>query len=69
MGLDGCDKAVVQARKTGEFECITAGHKDADLWIYGSMGTGMDVKVIFPKEHTTLAEKACMRPNRSGKWP
>ena len=48
----------MQAQKTCEVECISVGHKGADLLIYGYMGNGMDVKVIFPKDHTTLAEKA-----------
>ena len=47
-------------------DCISAGHNDADLgmlvWrkVRESIDEGFDVRVVWPKAHTPLEEKANM---------
>ena len=69
------DRGVVQGLHAGEVDCISAGHKVADLWILvWSQGgecvdEGVNSRVVWTEAHTTLEEKAKMlHGNRQVAW-
>ena len=39
------NRGVVQALHKGEVDCISAGHEDADLWVFGSGARWMSASI------------------------
>ena len=56
----------MQALNNGEADCISAVHKDADLWVSvwsevdECIEEGFDIRLIWTKAHTTHEEQAKM---------
>ena len=66
---------VAHTLKKREVDCISAGHKDADLWmfVWSKVNMGLDegisISVVWNKAHVTLEEKARKSPqNRQLSW-
>ena len=65
----------MQAVHKGEVDCISAGHGDADLWIFvwskvgECIDEGYNTRVVWTKAHTTHETKVKMSPgNRQVAW-
>ena len=49
------NRGVMQALNKTEVDCISAGHNDTDLWVFG---LGLNMRVVWTKAHATLEEKS-----------
>ena len=62
------NRGVVQALHKGEVDCISAGHEDADLWVWvwskvdECVDQDINIRVVRTTALTTFEEKAKMLP-------
>ena len=69
------NRGMVQTLNKIEVDCISAGHRGTDLWmlVWSKVGEcideGVDIRVVWTKEHTTFEEKAKVTPeDRQVAW-
>ena len=68
-------RGFVQALNESEVDCISAGHNDADIWVFvwskidECIDEGPNIGVVWTKAQTTLEEEATMTlVNRHVAW-